>query len=279
MDIVYLYRRSINEDFEIRYSLRSVERYMPYVRKIWIFGDRPAFLVDDTSLIEHVPHDYIAAPMGFDVPVRNFFLLLFLSSLIPGLSEEYLRFSDDFVLLGDLSEEDARKNRYLQEMDAIPPSRRKGGSWGDALWYTYDKLKELGYPALNFETHAPCYLTRKRVWDAYAAFRPYVSQERFGGMLGNTAIMNHAYRHEAFVPVNIQTENSLCGFHKQQVGYEALVNACRRKLFMNYDEWVVGPGLLQFLVEKFPDRSRYENDHGYYATGEVTPEKQSLLIS
>jgi hypothetical protein len=55
MDVVYLFRHSPNQDFEIRQSLRSIDRHAPYIRKVWIFGDRPSFISDDTSLLEHVP--------------------------------------------------------------------------------------------------------------------------------------------------------------------------------------------------------------------------------
>jgi hypothetical protein len=50
---------AFNGDVEIRYSLRSLAKYAPYIRKVWIFGDRPAFLSEDTSLIRHVPQSYL----------------------------------------------------------------------------------------------------------------------------------------------------------------------------------------------------------------------------
>ncbi len=93
MDALYLFRHSVYGDVEIRYSLRSVAKYAPYIRKVWIFGDRPAFLSEETSLIEHVPHSYVTRSGNFRTPVTNFFLLLYLSSLIPDLDHEYLFFS------------------------------------------------------------------------------------------------------------------------------------------------------------------------------------------
>jgi hypothetical protein len=47
---------------------------------------------------------------------------------------------------------------------------RGRGLWKDNLWRTRDLLVRLGYPAFNFEAHVPVYLTRKRVFEAYAEF-------------------------------------------------------------------------------------------------------------
>jgi hypothetical protein len=100
MDALYLFRHSVYGDVEIRYSLRSLAKHAPYIRKVWIFGDRPAFLSEDTRLIEHVPHEYVARVGNFRTPVTNFFLMLYLSSLIPDLAHEYLQFSDDTSCCG-----------------------------------------------------------------------------------------------------------------------------------------------------------------------------------
>src|SRR5437867_8108796 len=102
LDIVYLFRHSKHGDEEIRYSLRSVARNLPFVRKVWIFGARPAFLAEDKSLVEHVPHEYVAPLVGLKTPVRHDFWLLFLASLLPELSHDFSRFADDYIILEPL---------------------------------------------------------------------------------------------------------------------------------------------------------------------------------
>jgi hypothetical protein len=52
MDVVIVFKHSRHDDTEIRYSLRSIDRYAPWVSKVWILGDRPAFLSDSTALVE-----------------------------------------------------------------------------------------------------------------------------------------------------------------------------------------------------------------------------------
>jgi hypothetical protein len=159
MDARYVFRHSVHGDVEIRYSLRSVAEYAPYIRKVWIFGDRLAFLSDDTSFVEHVPHSYITRSGSFRTPVTNFFLLLYLSSLIPDLDHEYLFFCDDFYLLRPLEMADARTVRYLQDLSQAKDRGR--GVWRESLWRTYDLLRRLGYPGYNLEAHTPTYFRRR----------------------------------------------------------------------------------------------------------------------
>ena len=73
MDLLYVFRHSSFDDLELRYSLRSVATHAPWVRKVWVFGDRPEFLSEDTKIIEHVPHEAVAWVEKRRTPVTNFF--------------------------------------------------------------------------------------------------------------------------------------------------------------------------------------------------------------
>ncbi len=256
MDALYVFKHSVNEDFELRYSLRSVERHAPYIRKIWVYGDRPKFLSDDTRLIEHVPHVATSRVLGVKTPVTNFFLLMFLSSLIPDLSSEYLFFSDDFYLLRDYPVEEARKDRYIEDM--TKNTVRGRGIWVEALWRTYDALIRLGYTGYNFETHTPAFLTRKRVMDAYCDLKDFITEDRWYGMLGPTAILNHAYKQEKMPLTNLLEENIRSGFWGAPPAYEEVVKQTEGKQFFNFDDLAFGDVIRRFLTERFPEPSRFE---------------------
>src|SRR5688572_23484626 len=115
VDIVYLFRHSKAGDEEIRYSLRSVAKNLPWVRKVWVFGDRPKWLAEDTRLIEQVPREYMAPLLGFKTPVRNDFLMLALASLVPQVAFDFVRFSDDYIVLEPLTREQLCTPRALQD--------------------------------------------------------------------------------------------------------------------------------------------------------------------
>jgi len=256
LDALFFFRHNINDDFEIRYALRGVARNMPWVRKVWVFGDKPRFLSEDTSIVEHVPHEFVARVGNFRTPITNGFLMCYLSSLIPDLSEEYIRFSDDFFVIGPLSIEDARKDRYIGDMST---AQRAPGLWNESLWRTYDFLKRLGYPGYNFETHAPAYLTKKRVFEAYCDLKDFVTEDRFYGLIGPTAVMNHAVKMGGCDLVHRGQEGRWVGFYQQAPSYKELVKLVEGKTFLNCDDPSLTEGVRRFLMETFPEPCKYEN--------------------
>lgn len=257
MDILYLYRHSAANDFEIRYSLRSVEQYLPYIRKVWIFGDRPHFLADDVSIVEHVRHDYVARIANYRLPVRNIFLLTFLASLIPRLDHEFLIFCDDYFLLDHVSETEIRKDRVLEDLETM--TTRGRGLWKDSLWRTYDLLKRFGYPVYNFETHCPNYMTKSRVLEAYSEFRDFITEDFYYGPVAFTAIQNHALRHgQADLELMAET-NPRAGFYRPTV-YEAIAAQCQGKKFLSFDDGGFNDQMRRYLHDRFPRFSRFERN-------------------
>ena len=87
------------EQDELRYSLRSVERYAPWVRHIHLVTDdqRPAWLVDDHPRLTVVDHRDILPAEA--LPTYNSHAISARAHHIEGLSEHFLLMNDD-VLLG-----------------------------------------------------------------------------------------------------------------------------------------------------------------------------------
>lgn len=255
MDILYLFRHSAAGDFEIRHSLRSVQKYLPYIRKIWILGDRPRFLSDDTSVIEHVPHGYVAGIASYRLPLRNLFLLTFLGSLIPKLNHEFLVCGDDYFMLDHVSEEEMREDRVLENLDELKSRGR--GIWKDALWRTYDLLKRLDYPCYNFETHCPAYMTKTRVLEAFCAFRDFVTEDYLYGPLAFTSIQNHACKYGAVKLAFMSPDNPRAGFYAPS-DYNAIRAGCDGKKFLNFDDAGFNDDMRRYLKERFPEPSVFE---------------------
>lgn len=271
IDILYVFAHSPHGDEELRYSLRSVALGAPWVRKVWVFGDRPAWLSDDTNLVEHVPHEFIARLGRWKVPVRNHFLLVFLGSLIPELSSEFLFFCDDFVLLHPMDQADLCRVRVLEDLSQVKV--RGKGLWKESLWATYDVLRRLGYGTLNFEVHVPQFTTRRQIFDAYCDLQDYVTEDRHYGIVCHTAVMNHALRKDPAIPlVWLHEENRRAGFYgpPKRPGPEGSASSgswtrdevaarCEGKSFLGFDDAGWGPGLAQFLAERFPEPSQFES--------------------
>jgi len=188
--------------------------------------------------------------------------MCYLSSLIPDLDYEYMWFCyeymwfcDDFFPIGDLSIEDARKDRYIVDMDN---ATRATGLWNESLWRTYDFLKRLGYTRYNFETHAPTYFTRKRVFEAYCDFKDFVTQDRWYGMLGPTAILNHAVSSGPSDLVQRGPEGRWAGFYGEIPPFEEFLKRVDSKTFLNCDDRSLTEEVRQYLKDLFPEPCRYE---------------------
>ena len=86
---------------ELRYSLRSLHAYAPWVNKIFIVtnGQRPAWALNHPKL-QFVHHDQILE--ADYLPTFNSHVIESALHKIPGLSEHYIYFNDDVLLLRPL---------------------------------------------------------------------------------------------------------------------------------------------------------------------------------
>ncbi|WP_443453336.1 stealth conserved region 3 domain-containing protein [Glutamicibacter arilaitensis] len=84
---------------ELKYSLRSIDQYAPWIRKIWIVtaGQTPSWLDTSNPRVEIVSHHDIWPD---DTGLPNFNSHAIESNLhrIKGLADHYLYFNDDFFL-------------------------------------------------------------------------------------------------------------------------------------------------------------------------------------
>lgn len=91
---------------ELYYSIRSVRKYAPWVRNIYIVTNcaLPEWACKESQLF-HVPHESLFSRPK-DLPTFNAFAIETVLHLIKGLSENFLYFNDDFFLCRDVRPED-----------------------------------------------------------------------------------------------------------------------------------------------------------------------------
>ena len=84
---------------ELRYSLRSIAEYAPWVRNIYIVtnGQVPAWLDTTEPRVQVISHDQII-PAEY-LPTFNSHVIESCLHRIPGLAEHYVYFNDDVMLL------------------------------------------------------------------------------------------------------------------------------------------------------------------------------------
>lgn len=120
---------------ELRYSLRSIETYAPWVNHIFIVtnGQRPDWLSEHPR-VSLVTHDQILEKEY--LPTFNSHVIGSALHRIPGLSEHYIYFNDDVLLLRPTKATDAFTGNglmiaYLSEW-TIPASPRKRDTY--TIW-------------------------------------------------------------------------------------------------------------------------------------------------
>lgn len=116
--------RYTNND-ELRYSLRSVEKYAPWIRKIFIVTDSqvPAWLNTEHPKVEVIDHtDIIPAEI---LPTFNSTVIEYFLYKIPGLSEHFLFANDDMFFNAALSADFF----FLNDYPIVRLKRKRMGKW------------------------------------------------------------------------------------------------------------------------------------------------------
>ncbi len=252
----------------LKYSLRSVEMYVPWVRNIYLLTIRPQ--VPDWLNIEHsrvkvVHHDEI-----FDeqyLPTFNSHCIESYLHRIPGLSRYFLYLNDDFlfgreICQTDFLNEDGRIQLYSTVM-------------GEPLPFIYDnKINGLVSPL----QHIP-FLVYKPFWqDMLKHWRKAVHNTRSRKFRNPRCLdMGCLYRYHLVTQQrkNIQVIPAVRylkyhrflkvtnDFEKQQAGIEA-IKTMRPKFYCLNDDQGPSPDadvvdlVQQFLAESYPQKSQYE---------------------
>ncbi|WP_417766926.1 stealth conserved region 3 domain-containing protein [Stappia sp.] len=154
----------------LRYSLRSLEACMPFVRKIHIVSCRPqvpAWLDAGHPDIRIIHHDQIMAPEL--LPTFNSFAIVSHLTRIPDLSPRFLYFEDDMLAfrplkLEDFSAADGRAKVFLEKRAAPVMSQLDPASsspWNLALARANHVLKAaFGAKAFSYLAHGPQLIDR-----------------------------------------------------------------------------------------------------------------------
>lgn len=104
-------RTRFEDNNEIEYCLRSIRRFAPWVRTIFLVTDeqRPRFLTEDLRLrlgVQIVDHRHIFAGHEGVLPTFNSLSIETALYRIPGLAAQYVYFNDDVILMAPTRVED-----------------------------------------------------------------------------------------------------------------------------------------------------------------------------
>lgn len=229
MDLVIPFRHSINADKELIFALRSYEKYIPSLDKVYILGDFPFVSLKNITCIELKDKVRISKWTEY-----NIFACLRFACVHKEISLDFIMGADDFFLL--------RKFDLLYY--------HKGQNWdgrGDYL-ETETNTRELfeGKDISNFNVHCPR-VFNKELFETSVCFLPWKSRP-FGWNINTVyAVINNIKgSYDTDLKFNAK-------YHKDYI----LEKIRGRKFFsandnaFNYAMWEVLDGL-------FPNKSRFE---------------------
>lgn len=152
----------------MKYSLRSVEKFAPWINHIYIFTCRPQkpdWLNTDHPKISVIHHDEVFDKQ--DVPTFNYNVIESYIHKIPGLADEFIYLNDDFLFGNEVFPEDffTKDGKVLIH----------GTLFGENLsWRIYNKKNDIF--GLGIIEHSPL-LVRKEWWQGMQDARPKLIDE------------------------------------------------------------------------------------------------------
>ena len=171
---------------ELRFSLRSLQRYAPWVRRVHILtnGQGPAWLGCSHPRIHLVTHAEVF-PEPQCLPTFNSHAIEMCLHRIPGLSRRFLYFNDDFFLGRDVRPPDFFTPKsgeivFLEDFP-LPDDPRQGSTRERACAYTQDILTRCwGAPAAPrlMPSHTPQAYDRDLLFRLESLFQDEFRQTR-----------------------------------------------------------------------------------------------------
>lgn len=161
-DIVYILRNGIKGD-ELKYSLRSVERNLPY-RKIYFYGGVPEGLTPDVQveLQQQGLNKWQKVTYTLKQICQN-----------DDITPDFYLFNDDFFVLnkveGDIPPM-VKVGTVRQWVDRQIAKTGKVSAYQHMLLATSARLRNYGYKDLNYALHIPMLVNRKKALEAIKLF-------------------------------------------------------------------------------------------------------------
>lgn len=220
------------EDNEIRYSLRSAERYFPH-SKVFVVGECPAWLNNAV----HIP---AADPYGNKL--KNSIHKLHTAVQDERLPHHFVLMNDDFFFLKPLDTLAVYYKGLIEETLNAHPTN--AGYYYEAMWLTRVLLEKAGIEnPRDYSVHFPMIFDKVRVNWLCSSMR-YQRE----GVLFRTVYANYF---------------KLGGQRREDVKIKSVTDILKTKtldVLSTDDEIVLTPEFQTWISKKFPKPSRYEAD-------------------
>ena len=235
-DIVYvLGSGSLWLNNEIRYSLRSVDKFLQNKGEVFVFGELPIFL-DDKKLI-HVPLIDISGDKALNI--RNKLVAICNNPLV---SENFMLFNDDYFLRSAI---DANNYPYYYKCDLYNTMNINRTLYREHVIATINALESRELSLYNFDTHKPIIYNKKHLLEVINMYdwnikHGYIMRSLYCNTVGVIG--------EFKLDSKINLPLSAKRWDEKTIGEDCF----------SIDDRALGAGLNEFMRATYPDPSCYE---------------------
>ncbi len=238
IDVVYpLSKGSYMDDFELRYSLRSIEANLLDLQDVYIVGEMPEWCKNIYCIPASDPYKNNKS--------ANIISKILLACSCHGIDTNFLRMSDDQYILKPMYSHQI-KPVYNWDMNKYD-KWDKNNKWHNLLQRTRGLLNDASCTAFNYETHTPMVVDKRD-------FVNIMLRTDFGsdpGYVTNSIYYNHVIYPEYHTKIDSSTR---AVFMDMETPFKITDDhqwLCHNDLGFSYD-------LMNFLKSKFPNPSKYE---------------------
>ncbi len=222
-------------DFELRMSLRSIEKHARGLRRVVVVGRIPGWL-RETDRVRIVPRDEFRCNKASRISLKVLWAMEHLD-----LTDRVAFWNDDYLMLRDF---DLRGTPSYYRGNLW----RKGkDSWSQLLDHTGKVLSEAGFTARHFDIHVPILLNR----DRFVAMSPWwqrSSKDKLG------LVMKSVYGNQVCNGEAVTTHDcKLKQDWQQRIG-----SAASRRWVLSYGDSALQAGLLEWIEKRFPSPCKAE---------------------
>lgn len=155
LDIVYFVKDAQTNN-ELRYSIRSVAKNMPY-KRIWIIGGCPYGIVPDI---------HVRAEQNGHSKWENVHEMYRLACENKELTDDFIMFNDDFFIMQPMPRVEPLYRCTLDEHIAMLESKfKRVNGYSKLLRNCNKELKRLGKTQFSYELHIPFIFNKQKLSD------------------------------------------------------------------------------------------------------------------
>lgn len=220
---------------ELRYCLRSIEKYLTDYGRLFIVGEFPDFLNSEAI---HIPQPFVHGN-----PARNIAMNILEACRDERLSERFAYLNDDYFFTQPI---DISTYPVYYKEDLQQTYKKNQTEYRKHVRATIVELERLGLPTINYDTHYPCIFEKGKM-------KALIETSNFDRSFG--LVLKSLY-FNTYPPEQAEKRTD-CKQHQamKESGWQQL--AAQTEMFSIADT-AIDQAFKNFMAAQYPTPSKYE---------------------